>query len=128
RGRGRAGARGNPMEGLSPEIAAAMAAAMRGETRGPTGRAGVTGSAWESGKGWILKLTVTGTASTSGSAEDGSRRQSSTYSAKYVASIPLNYGTPAVGVPGGPGPMWTLLTTDSGSPEALATPLTLSVE
>ena len=127
-GAGRAGARGNPMAGmmsnLSPEAAAAVAAAMRGQT---SGEAGPTGSVWEKGKGWILSLTIVGTKVTDRGDERGTNR--TTYSSRYVASIPLNYGSPAVGVPGAPGPRWTHMAAEGmGSAEALAMPLTLSAE
>ncbi len=128
-GRGRGGARGNPMAGmpgaanLPPEMAAAMAAAMRGES----GPAGQTGSAWEKGKGWILTVTVAGTAS-----EDSKSAVSTdhkTYSAKATGSLPLNHGTPSIGVPGAPGPTWTLLpTADVGTREANAVPTSLSMQ
>ena len=128
-GRGSSGRSDNPMAAamanLPPEAAAAMAAAMRGESgRGATG---VTGSGWEKGKGWVVNLTVTGTTSSNTSGESGTSRE--TYSVKVVASVPLNYGSPGVGVPGAPGPRWqTMAAAGMGSPEALATPITFDVE
>jgi hypothetical protein len=129
RGRGRAGqpgARGNPMSdmmaNLPPEAQAAMAAAMRGQTP----NAAASGSAWEKGKGWVLSLTITGTSSSTLRNEISTTRL--TYSAKYVASIPLNYGTPGVPGVGAQGPAWTHMAGLPGSPEALAKPLTVSVE
>src|SRR5204863_8108495 len=119
------------MENLPPEAAAAMAAAMRG--RGPTGATGatgaasVTGSGWEKTKGWVVNLTVTGTGSKDASGELGTSHE--TYTVKVVASVPLNYGSPALGVPGSPGPRWQVIAAEGmGSPEALATPITFGVE
>lgn len=128
RGRGRANS-GDPMaaamSNMSPEAAAAMAAAMRGDVS--KGAMGPTGSAWEKGNGWLLTLTINATAVTNRDGEMGTNRE--TYTTRYVASIPLNYGSPAVGVPGAPGPMWTHMAADGmGSAEALALPLSLAVE
>jgi hypothetical protein len=134
RGRGSAGSSDNQiasaMANLPPEAAAAMAAAMRGRgTTGPTGLtgpAGPTGSGWEKTKGWVVNLTVTGTGSKDASGESGTERQ--TYTVKVVASVPLNYGSPALGVPGSPGPRWQVIAAPGmGSPEALATPITFNV-
>jgi hypothetical protein len=123
---GQAGARGNPMAemmaNLPPEAQAAMAAAMRGQTPNAAGG----GSAWEKGKGWILSVVITGTATSSGRNDISTIRQ--TYSAKYVASIPLNYGTPGVPGVGAQGPTWSHMAGLPGSPEVLAKPLTVSVE
>jgi len=70
---------------------------------------------------------VTGTGSKDNSGEFGTVHE--TYTAKVVASVPLNYGSPAIGVPGAPGPMWQVMAAaDMGSPEALATPITFGVD
>lgn len=129
-GRGRAG--GNPIAGmgnLPPEMAAAMAAASRGQM--PAKDAAPTGSPWEKGKGWVLNVTVTasGTEDTGIPNEMTHRPTRATYSLKYVGSIPLNLGSPAVGVPGAPGPWWiTNAAAGAGSAEARAIPVTLSID
>jgi len=128
-GRGRGNTIGDVMSNLSPEMAAAMAAAMRGEGE-PKGPVGPTGSAWEKGKGWILSVSITGTRTKSKGYESvfqgvGSIKE--TYTVKFNASLPLNHGTPSIGVPGGPGPGWVHLQTETGSREALATPITVAV-
>lgn len=113
------------MGNLSPGATAALAAARRGEA--PKGTVATAGSAWEKGNGWVLSLTITGTSTTTNTRNiQGAIRE--TYSAKYVASIPLNYGTPGAGVVGAPGPMWTHLVGAGGSAAVLAKPLTVSVE
>ena len=71
-----------------PKLREAAAKAMRGA--GPTtaaAPAGTTGSPWEKAKGWILNLTIEGTAPPD---QQGSNRKHDKYSAKYVASVPLN--------------------------------------
>ena len=130
RGRGRSGGNADPiaaaMAGLSPEMREAAAKAMRGA--GPTtgaAPAGATGSAWEKAKGWILNVTVEGT---SPPEQQGSNRKHAKYSAKYVASAPLNLVSPAAGVPGTPGPIWQHAPGVGDSPEVRAVPITLSVE
>src|SRR5204863_7828752 len=114
RGNGRAGRGANAdpiaaaMAGLSPRDAAAFSSAMRGAGAGSVAapvRAGVAGSAWENGKGWMLSVTVVGMKSSNQSSEGGT--QSETFTGKFVASIPLNYGTPGIGVPGATGSMWS---------------------
>jgi hypothetical protein len=48
---------------------------------------------------------------------------------KVVAAVPLNYGSPALGIPGTPGPTWQVIASAGmGSPEALATPITFGVQ
>jgi len=128
-GRGRGNTMADVMSNLPPEMAAAMAAAMRGEgaAKGP---AGPTGSAWEKGKGWILSVSITGTRKKNESHKtefQGTTTRKETYTAKFNSSIPLNHGTPSTGVPGGPGPGWVHLQTEAGSREAMATPITVLV-
>lgn len=140
-GMGRGAGRGNPadpmaaaMANLPPEARAAMAAAMRGQNpagaaaRGqpPASTAAATGSAWERTKGWVLGVTITGAATKDQSGEMGTSHE--VYSAKYVASIPLNYGTPAVPGFTPVGATWTHIAGVGGSPEVLAKPLTVTVE
>ena len=98
--------------------------ARRGDA--PRGNMGVAGSAWEKGKGWVLSVVINGTATTTGQSQQGATRE--TYTTKYVASIPLNYGTPAVIGVGAQGPMWTHLAGAGGSPEAMAKSLSVSVD
>ena len=82
----------------------------------------VTNSApWEAGDGWIVDMVVTASGSQS-SAENG-QTASLTYSTRFEASVPLTYGTPAVGAQ--MGPRWQLVGT-LGSPRALAQPYTFS--
>jgi len=135
RGRGR-GSANDPiaamMANLPPEQQAQMAAAMRGE--GPKGRGTVvpTGSAWEKGNGFVVNITITA------SQTDGPKIRKETgtssteqrsYSIKWTGSLPLNFGSPSAGVPGGPGPQWSLLTgqKDIGTAAANKIPIALSV-
>ena len=129
-GRGRSGGDGGPiaaaMAGLSPEMREAMANAKRGQA--PPTQAAIAGSDWEKGKGWVLVVTVVGTESKT-FANDLIGTASETFSGKFVASIPLNYGTPGIGVPGAPGPLWTHMPNEGmGAPEAFAVPLSFDVE
>jgi hypothetical protein len=130
RGRGRGNSMADVMSNLSPEMQAAMAAAMRGEGM-PKGPMGPTGSAWEKGKGWVLSVSITGTRNKTNGYKDnmflGEGTTKETYTVKFNASMPLNHGTPSIGVPGGPGPGWWLLQTENGSREAMATPITVSI-
>ena len=69
-------------------------------------------SEWERGPGWVLKLTVTASGSdTRNEPAPGeifrSYKAIAKYSAKYEATVPLNFGTPAV--PGFMGPTWSFL-------------------
>ena len=129
-GRGGRGARGGDpmaevMSNMSPEMKAAMAKAMARD--GSQGAAGPTGSGWEKTKGWVVNLTITGTGSTNKSGESGTEHE--THTVKITASVPLNYGSPALGVPGTPGPRWQVIASPGmGSPEALATPITFDVD
>ncbi|MSR20762.1 MAG: hypothetical protein EXR91_07260 [Gemmatimonadetes bacterium] len=76
---------------------------------------------WEAGDGWVAELVVTASGSESGTSEMGSWTEN--YSARYTASVPITYGTPAVGA--AMGPAWQLVPT-LGSPRGLAQPLTFS--
>ena len=60
---------------------------------------------WESGDGWIVDLVVTASHRDSGSREETS--WTTTYSARFTASVPFTYGTPAVGA--AMGPSWQLI-------------------
>ena len=132
RGRGRSGGDGDPiaaaMAGLSPEMREAMANARRGQVSPAQTGAAVAGSDWEKGKGWVLEVTVVGTNSRTVT-NDLIGTANETFTGKFVASIPLNYGTPGIGVPGAPGPNWTHIPNEGmGAPEAFAVPLTFTVE
>ncbi|MBI4480781.1 MAG: DUF4412 domain-containing protein [Acidobacteria bacterium] len=83
------------------------------------------GSVWEEGNGWVMNVTITA----KGTSEERSQisENRTTVTAKYVVSVPLNYGTPAV--MGMMGPMWTHLPgQEMGSPEAQRKPVTYSAE
>ena len=134
RGVGRANANdpvASAMANLPADLQAQAAAAMRGQgARGPTPQ---TGSAWEKGNGWIVTVTITATESkgptTSVLPGVGPRTLRKTYSIRWTGSLPLNFGSPSPGVPGGPGPMWSLLAgqADIGTAAANKVPITLSV-
>jgi hypothetical protein len=132
RGRGRAGGDGDPiaaaMAGLSPEMREAAAKAMRGQTPPAQTGAAIAGSDWEKGKGWVLEVTVLGTSSWTATNDlIGTARE--TFTGKFVASIPLNYGSPGIGVPGAPGPNWIHMPNEGmGAAEAFAVPLSFTVE
>ena len=82
----------------------------------------VTNSApWEAGDGWIADFVVTASHSDSGSREATS--WTTTYSARYTASVPFTYGTPAVGA--AMGPQWQLIP-GLGSPLGQAQRITFS--
>jgi hypothetical protein len=59
---------------------------------------------WEAGDGWIADFVVTASHRDSGSREATS--WTTTYSARFTASVPIIYGTPAVGA--AKGPSWQL--------------------
>lgn len=133
RGRGRSNANdpvASMMANMPPEAQAAMAAAMRGQP--PKGTIGPTGSAWEKGNGWIVSMTITATEAegpTSTKDAGSTRTSRKSYSIKWTGSAPLNFVSPAAGVPGTPGPIWTLLAgqQDIGMAAANKVPITLSV-
>jgi hypothetical protein len=144
RGRGRANSSPNPnandptaamMANVPAEYRAAAAAAMRGEVpkgTGAAGAAGATGSAWEKTNGFTVTITVTATQTngpTTQQVTGGSVTDQSSYSIKWVGSLPLNTLTPANGLPGSPGPIWTLVPAMQGMGIAAANkvPVTLSV-
>jgi hypothetical protein len=87
---------------------------------------GIDYSAWEAGDGWLVELVVTASHSDAGSYNDGVGLQvgdwSSTYSARFTASVPFTYGTPGAA---GMGPAWQLLP-GAGSPRAEAEPIRFS--
>jgi hypothetical protein len=70
---------------------------------------------WEAGDGWIVDFVVTASHRDSGSREATS--WTTTYSARYTASVPFTVGTPAVGA--ARGPAWQLVP-GLGSPLAQA--------
>lgn len=136
-GRGRGAGRGNAsdpiasaMANMPADLQAQMAAAMRGD--GPKSPTGTAGSGWEKTKGWVINLTVNGTASFATDKainQTGQVTRKETYTLKIVGAIPLNVLGGASGMPGAPGPSWQLMYTDAiGSPEVLATPATFDVE
>jgi len=131
-GRGRGRGRGNAdpmaamMSNLSPEMQAALEKARRGEMPpGAREPAPATGSAWEKGKGWMLNVTVAGTLQSV--QNDPTTVVRSNYTVTYVATVPLNMVTPAAGVPGTPGPIWTY-GVGQGEPDVRKLPITLSAE
>ena len=139
-GRAGRGGRGsnadNPMAALMANVPAeqqaAVAAALRGEMPKGMSAAGATGSAWEKTNGFVVNITITASQAegpTTTKAMGGNSTEQHSYSIKWVASIPLNFVTAAAGVPGTPGPIWTLLAgqRDLGIAAANRTPITLSV-
>jgi hypothetical protein len=137
---GRARGRGNAndpiaamMANLPPEQQAQMAAAMRGEgAKGGRGTVAPTGSAWEKGNGFVVSMTITATQTDgpkTSSVPGSTTKDQSSYSIKWTGSFPLNFGSPSAGVPGGPGPQWTLLAgqKDIGTAAANKVPIALSV-
>ena len=135
RGRGRGNANdpiAAAMANMPPEMQAQMAAAMRGE--GPKGRGAVapTGSAWEKGSGFVVSITMTATQTdgpTTRTEPGSTSTERRSYSVKWTGSLPLNFGSPGAGVPGAPGPQWTLLAgqKDIGTAAANKVPITLAV-
>jgi hypothetical protein len=112
------------MANLPPEVQAAMAGAARGNTAAAMGP---KGSGWEKTKGWVINFTITGSGSSAGG--DPTRGWKEAYSVKVSGSVPLNIGSPSIGMAGAPGPLWmTNGTGGLGTPEALATPITFKVE
>jgi hypothetical protein len=82
----------------------------------------VTDSApWEAIEAWVLDFVVTVEGSRNETRERVTR--SETYSAQYTASVPIPYGTPAVGA--AVGPAWQFVP-GLGSAAALALPVTAS--
>lgn len=132
RGRGDATGMGGVLDNLPPEVAAAMAAAMKGD--GPKGSA-PTGSDWEKGKGWILNLTIVGRRTkqltSKGDPSKGTHYNTMdeelSYTVKLVGSAPLNHGSPSVGVPGMPGPQWMHMQIATAFPDASKVPVSFAV-
>jgi hypothetical protein len=87
---------------------------------------GIDYSAWESGDGWIAEFVVTASHDESGTNEifgaSVSAPWSSTYSARFTASVPFTYGTPAAA---GMGPAWQLVP-GLGSPRGDTEPIRFS--
>lgn len=151
RGRGRGNASASPsananandpmaaaMANVPAEYRAAAAAAMRGELPKGAGAARAsaaaapTGSDWERPNGFTVNITITATKTDGPTTQQvlgGSVTDKSSYSIKWVGSIPLNTLTRANGLPGSPGPMWTLVPAMQGMGNAAANkmPVTLSV-
>jgi hypothetical protein len=87
---------------------------------------GARAAQWEAGLGYVMTLTVTMRAAKP-PGPNPTRWEQSNISMRYTASIPMNYGTPAV--PPNLGPQWSALqAAGSGSPQAEATPLTMNLE
>jgi hypothetical protein len=112
------------MANIPPDVQAAMAAAGRGNTAAAMGP---KESGWEKTKGWVINITVTGSGSSAGGNDMTTWKEA--YSFKVGASVPLNFGTPSIGMAGAPGPLWMMMgSAKMGTPEALATPITFKVE
>jgi hypothetical protein len=87
--------------GLPPDqIEAAL-----GQLNAMAATQGIDYSAWEAGDGWIADFVVTASHRDSGSNEMST--WTTTYSARFTASVPFTYGTPGVGGP--TGPAWQLM-------------------
>jgi hypothetical protein len=145
RGRGNASANSNANDPMAAALAnvpaeyrAAAAAAMRGEVPKGAGAAGAstaaapTGSAWERPNGYTVNITITATQTDGPTTQQvlgGSVTDQSSYSIRWVGTVPLNTLTRANGLPGSPGPMWTLVPAMQGMGNAAANkvPVTLSV-
>ncbi len=82
---------------------------------------------WEAGAGYVMNLTVTMKAARENGDGKNNARTRSALTMRYTASIPMNYGTPAV--PPTVGPQWSLLASKgSGRPQAEALPVTMALE
>jgi|SRR6185295_3208016 len=81
---------------------------------------------WEAGAGYIMNLTITMRGMRDQGGREGAQVRSNIVM-RYTASIPMNYGTPAV-LPM-LGPQWSLLAArGAGHPEAEARPITMALE
>ena len=81
---------------------------------------------WEAGAGYVLNFTITMRAAKQ-TENAFSNRVQSNISMQYKASVPINYGTPAI--PPTVGPTWSLLQlAGSGSRQAEALPVTMNLE
>jgi hypothetical protein len=82
---------------------------------------------WETGAGFVMTFTITMNATKDFEGGIFPTRSHSTLSMRYTASVPLNYGTPAV--PPTVGPRWGVLQlAGSGSRQAEALPATMALE
>ena len=87
---------------------------------------GARAAPWEAGAGFVVNFTITMRAAKP-RATNERNWQESNISMRYTASVPMNYGTPAV--PPSIGPRWSILPmAGSGSRQAEATPVTDSLE
>jgi len=77
---------------------------------------------WEQGDGWVVDITGTASDTETERFENGGS-YTERYSISFTVSVPIPYGTPAVGA--AIGPAWQLVPT-LGSPRGLAQPLTIS--
>jgi hypothetical protein len=108
--------------GLPPDqIAMAL-----GQLNAAVATQGIDYSAWEAGDGWVVELVVTASHSESGTSRILELTDpvpwSSTYSARFTASVPFTYGTPGAA---GMGPAWQLLP-GAGSPRGEREPIRFS--
>jgi len=82
---------------------------------------------WEAGAGFVMNFTITMNATKDFQGGIFPTRSHATLSMRYTASVPMNYGTPAV--PPTVGPRWGVLQlAGSGSPQAEALPATMALE
>ncbi len=82
---------------------------------------------WEAGAGFVLTFIITMNATKDFQGGAFPTRSHSTLSMRHTASVPMNYGTPAV--PPTVGPRWGVLQlAGSGSPQAEALPATMALE
>jgi len=82
---------------------------------------------WETGAGYVLNFTITMRAAKQVPLNALGNSSQSNILMQYNATIPMNYGTPAV--PRGVGPSWSILQlAGSGSRQAEAMPVTMSLE
>ncbi len=134
-GAGRGAPAGTPA-GLDPTAAAQMTAQLQAMGLSPDQIAAAlaqmglsavaTNSApWEAGDGWVVDLVVTASGSENFTIAMPRGTGVNRYSARYTASVPFPYGTPAVGA--AMGPAWQLVP-GAGSPRGLAEPLVFSAE
>ena len=87
---------------------------------------GARAQQWEQVAGYVVNFTITMRAAKP-RATNERQWQESNISMRYTASVPMNYGTPAV--PPSIGPQWSILQmAGSGSREAEAVPVTESLE
>ena len=88
---------------------------------------GARAQQWETGAGYVLNFTITMKAAKQAPPNALGNSSQSNISMQYKASLPMNYGTPAV--PPSIGPSWSILQmAGSGSRQAEALPITMSLE